>query len=84
MTDNLQRYLPEFDDDEVRQKLSGFSVSELVEMLIRAYKEKRVIAKMADEERSKVDRAKAILDEPSSLVNMPDVPGPDELRRMTE
>ena len=84
MTDNLQRYIPEFDEDEVRQRLAGLSASDLIEMLIRAYKEKRVIAKMADEERSKVDRAKAILDEPSSLVNMLDVPGPDDLRRMTE
>jgi hypothetical protein len=84
MTDNLQRYIPEFDEDEVRQKLSGLTASDLMEMLIRAYKEKRVIAKMADEARSKVDRAKAILDEPSSLANMPDIPGPDELRRMTE
>jgi hypothetical protein len=84
MTDNLQRYIPEFDEDEVRQKLSNLAAPELIEMLIRAYKEKRVIAKLADEARSKVDRAKTILDEPSSLVNMPDVPGPDELRRMTE
>jgi hypothetical protein len=84
MTDNLQRYIPEFDEDEVRQKLSGLTVSDLIEMLIRAYKEKRVIAKMADEARSKVDRAKAILDEPSSLAKMPDIPGPDELRRMIE
>jgi hypothetical protein len=84
MTDNLQRFIPEFDEDEVRLKLSDLPAPELIEMLIRAYKEKRVIAKMAEEERSKVDRAKTILDEPSSLVNMPDVPGPDELRRMTE
>jgi hypothetical protein len=84
MTDNLQRYLPEFDEDEIRQKLSDLSAPDLIEMLIRAYKEKRVIAKMSDEALSKVDRARAILDEPSSLVNMPGIPGPDDLRRMTE
>jgi len=84
MSDNLQRYVPEFDEDEVRQKLSTFTAVELIEMLIRAYKEKRVIAKMADEAHSKVDRAKAILEEPSVLASMPDVPGPDDLRRMTE
>jgi hypothetical protein len=84
MTDNLQRFIPEFDEDEVRQRLSGLTASDLVEMVIRAYKEKRVIAKMAEEATSKVERAKTILDEPSALVNMPDIPGPDDLRRMTE
>jgi hypothetical protein len=84
MTDNLQRYVPEFDEDEVRQKLSNFTGPDLIEMLIRAYQEKRVIAKMVEETQSKLDRAKAILDEPSALVNTLDIPGPDDLRRMTE
>lgn len=82
MSDNLQRYLPEYDDDEERQKLASFSKEELLDMLIRAYKEKRVMAKLADEERHRLERIRDILDEPSALLQMPDVPGPDDLRNM--
>ena len=84
MSDYLQRYLPEYDDEEERKKLSGFSREELLDLLIQAYKEKRVFAKMADEERSRLERIRDVLDEPSRLARMPDVPGPDDLRKMTE
>lgn len=84
MSDNLQRYLPEYDDEEERQKLSGFSKEELLDMLIRSYKEKRVIAKMLDEQFGKQERIRAVLDEQSRLSQMPDVPGPDDIRKMLE
>jgi len=84
LSDNLQRYLPEYDDEDERQKLSDFSKEELLDMLVRSYKEKRVIAKLLDEQRGKETRIRAVLDEPSQLLQMPDVPGPDDIRRMTE
>ena len=84
MSDYLQRYLPEYDDEEERRKLAHFSKEELLEMLVRAYKEKRVIAKMLGEQFDKQQRMRDILDEPSKLSQMPDVPGPDDIRRMLE
>jgi len=84
LSDNLQRYLPEYDDEEERRKLSGFSKDELLDMLVRAYKEKRVIAKWLDEQLKRQQRIRDILDEPSQLLQMPDVPGPDDLKRMLE
>jgi hypothetical protein len=84
LSDNLQRYLPEYDDEEERRKLSGFSKEELLNMLIRSYKEKRVIAKALDEESKRLQKIRDILDEPSRLIAMPDVPGPDDIRKMLE
>jgi len=84
LSDNLQRYLPEYDDEEERRKLAGFSKEELLDMLIRSYKEKRVIAKMLDEQFGKQERIRAVLDERSRLSQMPDVPGPDDIRKMLE
>lgn len=84
MSDNLQRYLPEYDDEEERRKLEGFSKDDLLDMLVRAYKEKRVIAKWLDEQFNRQQRIRDILDEPSKLLQMPDVPGPDDLKRMLE
>ncbi len=84
MSDNLQRYLPEYDDEEERKKLSGFSKDELLDMLIRSYKEKRVLAKSLGEKIGRLEEIRTILDQPSSLMQMPDVPGPDDLRKMME
>lgn len=53
-------------------------------MLVRAYKEKRVIAKMLGEQFYKQQRIRDILEEPSKLSQMPDVPGPDDLRKMLD
>jgi hypothetical protein len=80
----LQRYLPEYDDEEERKKLSGFAKEELLDMLIRSYKEKRVLAKLLDEESRRLQGIQAILEQPSSLKQMPDVPGPEDLRKMME
>ena len=84
MPDNIDRYVPEFDEEESREKLAGFDREDLTEMLLRAYKEKRVFAKMADELQNKLDRIEAIAQEPSALLKMLGVPGPDDLKRMTE
>ena len=54
MSSNLDKYLPEFDENEARSKLSGLTIEELIDKLIYEYKLKRVIAKMLDEEMKKV------------------------------
>jgi hypothetical protein len=82
MSDNLDKYLPEFDEDEIRNKISGFTRDQIIDMLIYAYKEKRVIAKSWDESLKKLRRIEAIIVEPSSLLNLPGVPSADDLRRM--
>jgi hypothetical protein len=82
MSDNLDKYLPEFDEDEIRNKIAGFTRDEIIEMLIYAYKEKRVIATSWDESLKKLRRIEAVIAEPSNLLNMPGVPSADDLRRM--
>jgi hypothetical protein len=84
MSDNLDKYLPEFDEEEARSKLVGLTAEQLTDMLIHAYKLKRVIAKMADEEMKKMRRIEEIIGEPSSLLKMPGIPTSDDLRRLTE
>jgi hypothetical protein len=84
MADNLDRYVPEFDDEERRQRLSDFGKDDLIHMLVRAYKEKRVLAKMLDEADAKMTRIQAIIEEPSSLLKSPGIPGDDDLRKMME
>ena len=49
MFDNLDKYLPEFDEPRIRASLAELNNEELIDRLIFAYKEKRVIAKMLDE-----------------------------------
>lgn len=49
MSNNLDKYLPEFDEDDLRSRLAGFTAEELTDMLVYAYKEKRVFAKILDE-----------------------------------
>jgi hypothetical protein len=82
MSDNLDRYLPEFDEDEIRNKIAGFTRDQIIDMLIYAYKEKRVIAKSWDESLKKLRRIESIIAEPSNLLNQPGVPSADDLRRM--
>jgi hypothetical protein len=84
MPDQIDKYLPEFDEDETRAKLAGFSREELLGMLVYAYKEKRLWTKMLDEESKKLRRIGDIVAEPSTLLGMPGVPTPEDLRRMTE
>ncbi len=82
MSSNLDKYLPEFDEDEARSKLVGRTAAELIDMLIYEYQLKRVLAKMTDERDKKIARIEKIIAEPSNLMGMPDIPGPDDLRRM--
>lgn len=82
MSDNLDKYLPEFDEDEARSKLIGRTAAELTDMLIYEYKLKRALAKMVDERDRKLERIGEIVAEPSRLTGMPDVPSADDLRRM--
>jgi hypothetical protein len=84
MPDNLDRYVPEFDEDEARAKLAGFNREQIIDMLIYSYKLRRVISKTADEETAKLRRIQEILSEPSRLSGMPGVPTAEDLRRMIE
>ena len=82
MSDNLDKYLPEFNENEIRNKLTGLTTQQLTDMLIYEYKLKRVIAKMLDAESNKLQRIEAIIKEPSRLIKMPGIPSADDLRRM--
>lgn len=72
----LKRYLPDFDTDEKRSQLQEYSREDLVEMLLVAYKNVRVMAMTADVLQSKLSRIEAIADEPSLLPSV-DVPPPN-------
>ena len=82
MSDSIDKYLPEFDEHEARSKLVGLSAHELTDMLVYAYKEKRVLAKMLDVEMKRLEQIEKIIVQPSSLVNMPGIPSADDIRRM--
>jgi hypothetical protein len=84
MSDNLDKYLPEFNEDDVRSRLAGFTREQLADMLVYAYKEKRVIAKSLGEKLNKLSRIEEIIAEPSNLTKMPGIPTADDLRRMIE
>jgi hypothetical protein len=84
MSDNLDKYLPEFNEDDIRSRLTNFTREQLTDMLVYAYKEKRVIAKYADEQLKKLDRIEKIVVEPSNLVKMPGIPTTEDIRRMME
>ena len=49
MFETLDKYVPDFDETGTRAQLADRTREELLDMLIFAYKEKRVLAKMADE-----------------------------------
>lgn len=84
MSSNLDKYLPEFDEEDARARLAGLSVEQLKDMLIDEYKRKRVLAKMLDEQMRKFNRIEEIIAERSTLFKMPGIPTADDLRRMTE
>ena len=84
MDDYLQRYLPEYDAAAAREHLSQFSKEQLLDMLIIAYKEKRLMGKMLNEHLAREKQVREALDKPSELSSMPGVPGPDDLRKMFE
>jgi len=82
MSDNLDKYLPEFDESDVRSKLAGLTTQQLTDMLVYEYKLKRAIAKMLDAESNKRQRIETIINEPSKLIKMPGIPSAEDLRRM--
>jgi hypothetical protein len=82
MSDSLDKYIPEFDENEARSRLAGASAEELTNMLIFSYKLRRVIEKMMGAESNKLRRIEQILAEPSSLSGTPGIPSADDLRRM--
>jgi len=84
MSSNLNKYLPEFDENEARSRLAGLSVEQLTDLLIDERKLKRVLAKMLDEQMGKFRRIEEIIAEPSNLIKMPGIPTADDLRRMTD
>jgi hypothetical protein len=84
MSDNLDRYVPEFDEEETRSKLAGLTREQLTDMLVYAYKLRRVIEKWADADAKKLDRIRNILAEPSPPPGMPGIPTAEDLRRMLE
>lgn len=84
MSDNLDKYLPEYDEDEARNQLAGFTTEQLTDMLIYSYKLRRVIIKMLDAEKNKLNRIRAVVDEPSALLNTPGIPSAEDLRRMMD
>jgi hypothetical protein len=82
MSDSLDKYIPEFDENETRSRLAGASAEELTNMLIFSYKLRRVIEKMMQAESNKLKRIEQIIAEPSSLSATPGIPSADDLRRM--
>jgi hypothetical protein len=80
--DNLDKYVPEFDENSVRAKVADNTRDELVDMLIYAYKEKRVWAKMVGELQQKLSQIEKVLHDPSNLLSMTGIPSADDLRRM--
>jgi hypothetical protein len=84
MSHNLDKYLPEFDEDGLRSGLTAHNVEVLVDMLVDAYKEKRVLAKLLDEEYARLRSIEKIIAEPSSLTKMPGIPTAEDIRRMFE
>ncbi len=82
MSDNLDKYVPEFDEEEARSKLAGLPQQRLTDMLVYEYKLKRVIVKMLDAESKKLQRIEEIIAEPGTLPSMPGVPSAEDLRRM--
>ncbi len=84
MSINLDKYLPEFDENEARGRLAGLSVEQLTDLLIDERKLKRVLAKMLDEQMGKFRRIEEIIAEPSNLIKMPGIPTADDLRHMTD
>jgi hypothetical protein len=84
LSDYLQRSMPEFDEEEFRTRLASFSKDQLVDMLIDGYKTTRLFVKLYDESRGKLQQIDSIVQSPTKLSQMPDVPGPDNLRKMWE
>ena len=84
MCDSLTKYIPEFDEDDARFKLAGFTREQLVDMLITASKLRRILSKELEEAEHKLRRIGVIVAEPSQLAQMPGIPSAEDLRRKFE
>ncbi len=72
----LKQYLPDFDTAAKRAELQEFSREELIERLLGAYKNTRVIAMMSDVLLARLRRIEAITQEDWSLPSI-DLPPPN-------
>ncbi len=63
MDDYLKQYLPDFDTATKRAELQAFSREDLIEMLLMAYKNNRVLGKMADAAYARLRRIQEITEE---------------------
>ncbi len=82
MSHNLDKYVPEFDEEEMRSRLAGVPADQLTDMLVYAYKEKRIISKLLHATMNQLSRIQHIVAEPSIFANAPDIPSAEDLRRM--
>jgi hypothetical protein len=67
MDDYLKQYLPDFDTVAKRSELQAFSHEDLVEMLLMAYKNNRVLGMMADIAYNKLRRIQNIAEESTEI-----------------
>lgn len=74
--DYMKRYLPDFDTAEKRANLQEFSKEELIEKLLKAYKDARLMAMTADLLDRKLSHIARIANEPTVLPNV-DQPPPN-------
>lgn len=74
--DFLKQYLPDFDTAAKRAELQAFAKSDLIEMLLEAYKSGRVMAMLADELGHRLDRIHEITEQPQLLPSV-DQPPPN-------
>ncbi|MEO6801908.1 MAG: hypothetical protein ABI197_01540 [Granulicella sp.] len=84
MSSDLDKYIPEFDENEARARLVGLTSQELIDELINERKMKCVLAKMLDVEQKRLNQIEKIIVEPSSLLKTPGIPTADDIRRMMD
>ncbi len=82
MPDNIDRYLPEYDEEGMREQLEPRTRQELIDMLIGSYKRTQLWGKLLGEQDAKLSKIRAIAEEPSKLLDLPNIPGPNDLHRM--
>ena len=84
MPDNIDHYLPEYDEEGMRERLAPRTREELIDMLIGAYKRTQLFGKLLGEQDSRLSRIREITEERSALLDMPRIPGADDIRRMLD
>ena len=82
MSDNLDKYLPEFDENENKKQADwayNTATHRYAHIRVQVEASHR---KMLDAESNKLQRIETIIKEPSRLIKMPGIPSADDLRRM--